>query len=313
MSEATEVSGIVWDGAVKALVAENILMAVLSLWLFMGLCRYYGFSYLDSVCAAIFAGTCFGFNFWIAQLTPEILTFFCVMLLFILVIWINEARTSRSLLIRSATTGAVVGIFLLGKELYFLVLFVIMLLCWKKRWSSCLVFVITAAVPLILWRVYITQILHVFDPGAYNKQYGYFVWLRETLFEVPFTEAVSRLFANFALQIRSFAEAFLYYPLLLMIWGIISSKPRRLAAPLLFFALAFSAMYFGSNFIKPRISFMAWPVVCGFAWLGVSAAMTRYTTNSGSETWNGLYIRIAVLVLHAGIQFLPVYHVIDYG
>ncbi len=305
----------VWNGAVKTLAVENILLAVASLWLFFGLCRYYGLTFFDALCATIFAGTCFGFNFWVAQLTPEILTFFAVVLLFVLAVWAEETPGKRASVVRWAITGAVIGLFLLGKELYFLILFAAMFLCWKRQWISCLAFIITAAIPPILWRLYITEVLEVFDPDSYNKKYGYFVWLQETLFTVPLSESVRRLSGNFLLQIKSLGDAFLYYPFVLMISGFVIARPRRLLVPLVCFALAFSAMYFGSNFIKPRISFMAWPVVCGFSWLAVSAAADwadKRIFGISHGKWKP-YLKIGALVIHAAIQFLPVYHVIDYG
>ncbi len=285
--------------SLRVLQRANIVMAWLCMWAFAAGMRRLGHGVGSCAAATVVAGSGFGFSFWIPQAIPEVLSYFSVMLTLVAVTIATEmeeraADSSRFRSIRLwALVGFLVGFLTLGKELYNLNLFVALFLLWRRRWFGAGAFVLCSLLPVWLWNYYIVHIRHIFDPEKYARDYGFVVWLRNVIFHAPPMEKLGQLGKNLDTQISSFFRAFAYVPVFLMLIGMVKRPVPALRVPTALFLVSIAALFFASNFIQPRISFMAWPVVYLFCWRGVEWCADRVAGNAANLGW-GRFLAPAV-------------------
>ena len=259
---------------VRVLVSANLVMAVACIWMFFALLRFAGSDTASAAMGSIAAGAGFGFSFWTSQAVPEVLSYFSVAL-FLAAVALSEERELRAPLSHAKSAalwggvGLLTGILVLGKELYLLNLTGVLFLLWRRRWAGAAAFLAVSLVPGALWRHYIVDVRHIFDPERYRREYNYILWFTDTLFHQPLPVKVERFAGNLWRQALSFARAFVFVVPVAAAAGLWLKPLRRQWVPLAIFLLSFSALQLGSNFIMPRISFMAWPVVYLFAWRAV--------------------------------------------
>jgi hypothetical protein len=266
--------------AVQVFQIANALMAVAALWLFFAACLWLGLSPPGALLATILAGSGFGFSYFVVQAIPEVLSYFSVAVVLAGTAVVSEyhGEKVRSLLSSALAWGAlglVTGILLLGKELYFLVLFVGLLLLWKRMWAGLVAFGVMCVLPTTLWMHYITNIGKFFDPVIYYQEYQFMVWIWKELLPADAVNKLRLLGTNLQNQITTLLQAFVYVPVLLMIVGLTLQRVRSQGIVVGAFFLSLYGAMLASNFTMPRIMFMTWPFVFFFAWLGIDFLAQR--------------------------------------
>ncbi len=308
------------DQSVKVLLVWNMMLTAGSLWLFFSLSRYFGMSAGNAFAASILAGLSYGFNFWTAQMVPEVLSYFSVILSICLIVWACESKSVPSQrlpnqsFVRWALTGLAIGILVLGKEVYCLILLGLGICMMKRLWGAAILFVAAATIPTVCWLFYVIKVAHIFEPAKYAERHGFLVWFAETLFSVPFKEKVFRLSGNFLRQVIGTFQAFLFLPVLAALLGMIKRPVIGQWPYIILFFGSFSAMFFASNFIQPRICFMMWPVIFYYAWQGTiwlsEIASTRFPHNEATAR---VLVKVMLFSAMASIQFVEVYRYFFYG
>lgn len=266
--------------AIHVLQFTNACLALLSGWLFFAFCRRFGFSPPAATCAALVAGSGFGFSFWVVQATPELFGYTTVIVTLVLAMIAHETDVPRELtgvsrLLRQGCiwgcVGSVVGIMLLGKESFNLPIFVGLLLLLSRRWVGVLTFSAATLLPTLLWNYYMARIVKAYDPAEYLRQYKFVVWLWQDLGNLPWSERLAAIGKNFTTQVVCLGRAYAYVPLIVAAIGIALGRntiPRR-GILLACFFMSLYLLFLASNFIMPRLMFLSWPAVYFFAWVAV--------------------------------------------
>ena len=269
--EATTLIGIRW------LIGWNIVLAVAGLWSFFVLARWYGLPQAASVCATLAASSGWGFSFMVAQAIPEVFTNAAITLTLAAcgaAVGASAPGTSpRRRVAAGLALGLAVGTLVLGKEIYNALLVSGIILVANRRYVAAAAFAAAAAVPTLAWNYYIVKVVGAYDPAAYFRQYGFGVWILQ-LIRVPPGEALRLVSDNLGRQSHAFAYAFPWPVLAAAAAGVLTRRFTRPGVGLYAAALVFStaALMFVSNFVMPRLWFMAWPAVYLFAWAAVENA-----------------------------------------
>lgn len=291
---------------IQILLAANIAFSIASGWLFLAACRRFGLALLPALCATIVALSGRGFSHYTAQAIPEVLTYFAsiVCILAGLLAVEAEARgvTGKRLVAIWSVVGILVGLFLLGKEVYWLVLMGAVWLSARKAWRPLAGFLLASLLPTTAWLYYIVRVIRVFDPADYYPHYQFVTWLFTDLLPAPAAGKIELLGANLTRQVVSFLQAFIWVPVLLACVGAVARRPKHAGAFLGLFFLSQYVMFLASNFVRDRLMFWTWPVVYFFAWSGVEWIAERSSESSRVVRWS---LRLAALVFLVWLQTRP--------
>ena len=302
--------GRILERGIRILVAANIVFAVAAGWLFFSASRRFGLAAAPAVCATVVALSGRGFSYWTAQAIPEVLTYFASVACLIAGVWAveAEARGARGWRLAGAwaIVGTLVGIFLLGKELYWLVLMGCLLLAARKSWRALVAFLLTSLLPTAAWLFYVIR-AGIFHPADYYGHYGFVTWLFTYLLPAPAPDKIQTLGMLFDLQVDSFLIAFVWIPVLLFCVGVAKWRVPNKQAFLWIFFLSQYLMFTASQFVRSRLMFWTWPVVYFFAWCGVEWLVGRLSRRSGSRALPWI-ARLAVVVFLVWLQTRPFAH-----
>jgi hypothetical protein len=303
--------------AVRILQFCNCLMFAVALWIFFSMARYFGMPRTPALFAALAAGSSFGFAFWLTQAVPEVFSYFAsiVSLAAICIATDNErlahpvgeahhirpASRTRAAIVWSVT-GLLIGILLLGKELYNIPIFVCLILLFTRRLVPLVCFSAFVLLPTLGWNYYMGQIVGAYHPHEYLQKYRFVVWLWQDLGPLPWAGRLARLADNAGRQLLCFFQAFSFFPAVLALVGVLlrNSIPRKWLV-LVAFAISLYLLFLASDFVRPRLLFIAWPVVYFFAWRTVDYAASHLarTLATAPATQRFLYVAMQLIVLLA--------------
>jgi len=283
--------------ATIVLLVFNYLLTLASLWIFFAMCRRFGMPPASALMATLVAGFSFGFAFWMTKAVPEVFGYFAIMVSLAAIVMGFEkdkptapATVGKQLTRQAITWGCVgllIGILLLGKEVFCLPMFAGLLLLFTRRWAGLVAFCVLTLLPTTLWNYYMSKIVGAFDPAAYLKEYKFIVWLPQELGPASWPDRFLILWKNLERQIICFFQAFAYVPVVLAFLGMIVSRviPKQgwvLGA----FFLSFYILFLASNFIMPRLLFMTWPVIYVFAWKAIEWIAVRIENSVKSSSFS---------------------------
>jgi len=294
------------------LLGFNCLMAVAALYIFCAICLRFGFSLTSAIGATLIAGGGFGFTFWVSQAVPEVFGYFVMAasLGAIIIAFENEgsgqAEETRAQQLKYASVawgaaGLLVGILLLGKELYCVPVFAGLLLLFTRRFAGLAAFSIAVILPTLVWNFYMAKIVGAYDPRKYLNDYRFVIWLFQDLPPASWPQRIAILWHNLWLQIVSFGQAYAFVPVALAAVGLATHHraiPRQGWVLAAFFAGLY-VMFLASNFIRPRLMFISWPVVYYFGWLGLEWLAEKITSGIRSGDSRAMlqkYLKIATVL-----------------
>jgi hypothetical protein len=223
---------------------------------------------LEATAAALLLATSLAFNIWGGQPVPEILGYFSVIastyLLFRLDI-LGEKSTRLAI----GGYGSLVGLLLLGKENYAILLFILFMGMRRKKIPRALSVIGIAIIPTLIWMV----VAGLVYKGGYHlsgvKKYSFVVWIFRDLLQQPAGGQLTVLLDFADRFIKSLMGAYGYLALLFSIVGIVLETDTEKRELCLLFFLPYPIMFFAMNLMRPRLLFLTFPFVLPYAVRGI--------------------------------------------
>jgi 4-amino-4-deoxy-L-arabinose transferase-like glycosyltransferase len=203
------------------------------------------------------------FHVWLVQPMPEIFTVFIIILtIFFLVSYVKKPSFKKLVIF-----SLIIGIFLLGKMFFALSIFVLLLAIYFKRYKEGAIFFLAHLLPLALWYLFVTKILHL--PYFINEaDYGVGVWILEA-FHSPWHKTLNIIFSFLPQVFYIIIYGFLFLPVVFAILGLKNISFRYGRIFCLFFVLSFLILIFVMNLYAIRYGFLIYPIVYPLAALGI--------------------------------------------
>jgi len=245
-------------------------------------------------------------HIWLIQ--PETNIFGIFAIIFSLYL-LNNYITSPSL--RKLTIfSLMVGVLLLGKHLFVISIFILLLAFFFKRYREGIIFFVLHLIPFAFYAFWITQVWDLPFYVDQVSQYDYGVWLLN-IFNWPWYQT----FQIFIESVPKFTSAVIYGFLLIpVIFAFIGYK--RLVLPkkgifILSFIFSFFILFFVMNSDPfPRFGFWLFPVVYPLAVLGIDEAASFFKKY---QRWYATAFYILIYSLIILISSLNIYKFIYYG
>lgn len=242
---------------------------------------------------------------WLIQPETNIFGIFTVMFSLYLLYNYISAPSLRKLIIFSLA----IGFLLLGKKLFAITIFILLLAIFFKRYKEGLIFFVLHLLPLVFYSIWITQVwglpLYI-DETSY---WGFGVWLLN-IFSWPWHQTLQIFIESIPKFISTVIYGFLVIPVIFVPIGY-----KRLVLPkknvlILSFFISFFILFFGMNIYMSRFGFWMFPVIYPLAVLGIDEAadfIKKY------KNWYALAFYILIYSLIIFISSLNIYKFVYYG
>jgi 4-amino-4-deoxy-L-arabinose transferase-like glycosyltransferase len=242
---------------------------------------------------------------WLIQPETNIFGAFAVVLSLYLLYLYAQNPSFRKLVLFSL----IIGILLLGKKLFAISIFILLLAAFFKRYREGIVFFFIHLLPLVFWLFWINQVwgLNIYiDEVSY---FGFGGWLLN-IFHWPWNQTLQIFMESVPKFISSVFYGFLLIPVIFALIGY-----KRFILPkkdiLVFsFVLSFFILFFATNIYLSRWGFLLFPVVYPLAVLGIAKTakfLERY------KKWYALAFCILIYSLIIFISSLNIYKFVYYG
>ncbi|MFH1671323.1 MAG: glycosyltransferase family 39 protein [Candidatus Portnoybacteria bacterium] len=267
----------------------NFILAFLSVIFFYYLCEKLINSRVAFLSALLLVFSPF-FHLWLVQPVPEILTIFIIIAtLFFLDNYIKNPSYLKLIIL-----SLVIGVFMLGKMLFALSIFIVILAFYFKRYKEGALFSIIHLIPLGLWYLIVTKGFGMHYHVNMVSEYGTGIWLLDA-FRLPWYN-VAQIFLNAIPQFLFMViYGFLLVPVIFAIVGFNKLAVRHRNFLCLSFIFSFLILIFVINIDSPRYGFWIYPIIYPLTVLGIDRCadfLRRY-----KKWYSGAFYLAALLSL----------------
>jgi hypothetical protein len=202
----------------------------------------------------------------------------------------------------------IIGAFLLGKLLYIMPIFILMLAVYFKRYREGASFFIIHLLPLAFWYFWVTQVfkLRFFENAVENFNSGVWVF---NLFSWDWHKTYQMLLAILPQFISAIIYAFLAVPLIFAFLGFKKLYLQRKDIISFSFALSFLIVFFIANFYFARHAFLLFPLVYPLAVLGIDRTADYLKQYGG---WYAAVFYVAIFAFLLVVSSVNIYKVFSY-
>lgn len=242
---------------------------------------------------------------WLVQPETNIFAIFAIIFSLYLLYGYVQAPSLRKLIIFSLA----VGFLLLGKKIFAISVFILLLAFFFKRYKEGIIFFVLHLLPLAFWSFWITRVwglpLYVDEVSVW----GYGTWFLN-IFNWPWYQTF-KIFIN---SVPNFISMVIYgFILLPVIFALIGYRRLILEKKKIFllsFIFSFFILIFSMQLFIPRWGFWLFPIILPLAVLGIDEVadfIKKYKTSYAKA----FYILIYSLIIL--ISSLNIYKFIWYG
>lgn len=201
---------------------------------------------------------------WLSQPETNIFGAFMVMLSLYLIYNYIKAPSQKKLIIYSL----VVGVLMLGKMLFAISIFVLLLAFIYKRYREGITFFIIHVIPVALWYLWVTKVWGLVYFSAEITDYNMGVWLIN-IFYWPWFKTAGAFLSALPRYFSSLVYGFLLVPVIFAALGYKSFSISKKNLILFGFAFSFFAQSFIADLFSPRHGFLIFPLVLPLAVMGI--------------------------------------------
>lgn len=241
---------------------------------------------------------------WLVQPETNIFGIFEVVLsLYLLFSYANKPSLKKLIIF-----SLIVGILLLGKKLFAITFFILILAILYKRYKEGIIFFVIHLIPTALWFLWVTKVWHL-NFYVDELSFGAGIWLFN-LFYWPWHETLKKLFTVIPNFITSIIYGFLLIPLIFSLIGFSSISFKRKNIIILAFVFSFFLLFFITDIYWPRYGFLIFPVIYPAAVLGIekSSLFLERKTFFPGKVFFALVVSLIIV-----ISQLNIYYFINYG
>lgn len=245
-------------------------------------------------------------HIWLVQ--PETNIFGAFAVIFSLYLLYNYAVSPslKKLIIFSLA----IGLLMLGKMLFAITFFILLLAIFTKRYKEGFLFLIIHLIPVFLWYLIVTKVFgFTYYSGEMTDFNLYLIngWLFN-FFELPWYKIFQIFLNTLPFFITSLFYGFLAVPVILALIGFreISLKIRNFA---FIFILSFFVLFFIMDYYTPRHAFLMFPVIYPLSILGIDRIanfLKRY------KYWYSLVFYLAIFVFLIIISNINIFKIFPY-
>ncbi|MDP3995693.1 MAG: glycosyltransferase family 39 protein [bacterium] len=242
---------------------------------------------------------------WLIQPETNILGIFTVILSLYLLYKYIKHPTLKKLIIFSL----IIGILILGKKLFAISIFILLLALFFKRFKEGIIFFVVHLIPLALWGFWVTKIWGLNFYIDEVASFGVGIWIFD-IFHWPWYHTLQVFIESLPRFISSVIYGFLVIPVIFAFIGY--RKLSLVNKNILYFSfiLSFFILLFLVNIYFPRYGFLTFPFVYPLAVLGIdkiAGYLKKY------KNWYAFVFYILAYGSMIIISSLNIYQFVYYG
>ncbi|MFH1462562.1 MAG: glycosyltransferase family 39 protein [bacterium] len=244
-------------------------------------------------------------HIWLVQPETNIFGIFAIIFSLYLLFNYVSAPSLRKLIIFSLAAGFL----LLGKKIFALSIFVLILALFFKRYKEGIIFFILHLLPLAFWSFWITKVWGLPLYVDEVSEWGYGIWMLN-IFSWPWHQTFQVFINSVTNFILIIIHGFILVPVIFALMGckrlVLEKKNIFLAS----FIFSLFILFFGMQIYIARFGFWLFPVIYPLAVLGIDEAADFVKRYKKSYTL-AFYVLIYSLIIL--ISSLNIYKVFYYG
>ncbi|MFH1894708.1 MAG: glycosyltransferase family 39 protein [Patescibacteria group bacterium] len=204
------------------------------------------------------------FHLWLVQPMPEMLTVFMI----IATLFLFEKYTKNPSSFKLIIFSLIIGLFMLGKMLFALSIFILISALYFKRYKEGAVFLMIHLIPLAFWYLFVTKGLKI--PYYVNEAVNYDVgvWLFY-IFHWPWYKTFEIFLSVLPRFVHTIIYGFLLVPVIFAALGFKKLTFKNKNFFCLNFILSFLALFFVMNLYSPRYGYFIYPIIYPLTVLGI--------------------------------------------
>jgi len=244
---------------------------------------------------------------WLVQPDTNIFGAFAVILsLYLLYNYVNYP-SSKKLIIFSL----IVGLLMLGKMLFAIPFFILILALYFKRYKEGILFLVIHLIPFIFWYLLTTKgfgINYYSGDVTVFKMFLIDNWLFN-IFQWPWYKTFQIFLDALPSFIFSLTYGFLLVPVILAFIGFRELSLKKKSIFCLGFVFSFFTLFFIMNYYTPRHGFLVFPVVYPLAILGIDRVarfLRRY------KNWYSSIFYLTIFIFLIIISSVDIFKIFGY-
>lgn len=242
-------------------------------------------------------------HIWLVQPETNIFGLFATMSSIYLLYDYLKHPSLRKLIIFSLA----IGFLLLGKMLFIISIFVLLLAFWFRRYKEGAIFLIVHLIPKAFWYLWVSKIFGIAYFSS-EVDFGYGTWLFN-IFQTPWEETFRILMDTPSSFIFSLTYAFLLLPLIFAVIGFKNLSFEKKNVFCFSFVLSFLLFFLVMNYYTPRHAFLLFPIVYPLAVLGIDRIARFLKTY---KNWYSLIFYILAFALLIIISNVDIFKIFRY-
>ena len=204
----------------------------------------------------------------------------------------------------------VIGLLLLGKKMFAVTFFVMLIGLWAGRYRESGAFLVLHLVPYGLWYLWVTQVWHLpFYDDQISDHWRIGTWLL-TVPRWPWHQVVQKVLAAIPSFIDTVLYGFLVIPVLFAAVGLAAVQVKRKWLLVGGITVSFFALFFIADLYIPRLGFLLFPIVYPAAVVGIETTAEFLKARIAVPSAASRFAAYAVIVLLSNIN---VYYFVSYG
>ena len=240
-------------------------------------------------------------HIWLVQPETNIFGLFAIISSIYLLYDYLKHPSFRKLIIFSLA----IGFLLLGKMLFVVSIFVLLLAFWFRRYKEGAIFLAVHLIPKAFWYLWVAK---VFGIAYFSSEvdFGYGTWLFN-IFQTPWQETFRILLDTPASFIFSLTYGFLLLPLIFAVIGFKNLSFGKKNVFCFSFVLSFILFFLVMNYYTPRHAFLLFPIVYPLAVLGIDRIAQFLKTY---KSWYSLLFYIlafAFLIIISNVDIFKIF------
>ncbi|NTW21971.1 glycosyltransferase family 39 protein [Candidatus Falkowbacteria bacterium] len=194
-----------------------------------------------------------------------------------------------------AVNSLLFGSLMLGKQIFALSLFFIIIALKHKKIKEAAAFMFLQLVPTALWAIYVKLVLGVSFYSANVTGYEQGSWfLKVKYWELyKMSNIVLSALPNFTITLLF---GFLVVPVVLSVYGVYKMEDKKKAFYYWTFLLSFLALFFAMKYYRPSLSFLVYPAIYPTAVLGL-AEVRRLAAKRSELAGKVIYYGILIALI----------------
>lgn len=244
-------------------------------------------------------------HIWLVQPETNIFGIFALIFsLYLLYNYVSRPSTKKLIIF-----ALIVGLLMLGKMLFAISIFILILALYFKRFKEGALFLIFHLIPFLLWYLWVTQVFKLNYFMAEASDFNMGVWLFNIL-QWPWHQTAQVFLSALPQFISSVIYGFLLVPVIFALLGFKKLSLEKKNFFCLNFILSFLILFFTMNYYSPRLGFLLYPIIYPLAILGIDEVanfLKKY------KSWYSLVFYSVIFIFLIVISSVNIYKIISYG